>query len=83
MTVNFLIPRVMPGNAVDTMMAQVPEPQPQAVKALEAEFASATKGTCCTSIGYLGNLAPPQPRDFGQSVSDKVTTSGAARCRGR
>ncbi len=45
-TVNFFIPRAMPGNAVDTMMAKFPNLEPQAQKALEAEF----------GVGHQGSL---------------------------
>jgi peptide/nickel transport system permease protein len=45
-TINFFIPRAMPGNAVDTMMAKFPELQPAAQKALDAEF----------GVGHQGSL---------------------------
>ena len=45
-TVNFFIPRAMPGNAVDTMMAKFPQLQPAAQKALQAEF----------GVGHQGSL---------------------------
>jgi peptide/nickel transport system permease protein len=41
-TVNFAIPRVMPGNAVDTMLTKFPQLTPQSLKALEAEFGTGT-----------------------------------------
>jgi peptide/nickel transport system permease protein len=46
-TVNFFIPRAMPGNAVDTMMSKFPQLQPGALKALEAEF----------GVGHQGSLS--------------------------
>jgi len=45
-TINFFIPRAMPGNAVDTMMAKFPELQPAAQKALDVEF----------GVGHQGSL---------------------------
>jgi peptide/nickel transport system permease protein len=43
-TVNFAIPRVMPGNAVDAMLAKFPSLTPAAVKALQAEFGAGHQG---------------------------------------
>ena len=40
-TVNFAIPRVMPGNAVDTLLAKYPTLDANSLKALEAEFGTA------------------------------------------
>ncbi len=45
-TVNFFIPRAMPGNAVDTMMAKYPNLLPAAQKALDVEF----------GVGHQGSL---------------------------
>ncbi len=74
-TVNFFIPRAAPGNAVDTMMAKFPNLQPQAVKALEAEFGVGHEGSLLHQYWvYLGNLAH---LNLGISVSlypDKVTS---------
>jgi peptide/nickel transport system permease protein len=74
-TVNFFIPRAMPGNAVDTMMAKFPNLQPGALKALEAEFGVGHQGSVLHQYGvYLGNLAH---LNLGTSVSlypDKVTS---------
>ena len=47
LTVNFFIPRAMPGNAIDTMMSDFPQLQPSALKALQAEF----------GVGHQGSLA--------------------------
>ena len=44
-TVNFFIPRVMPGNAIDTMMSKFPMLPPSAQKALEAEFGVGHEGS--------------------------------------
>jgi peptide/nickel transport system permease protein len=45
-TVNFFIPRAMPGNAIDTMMSKFPQLQPAALRALGAEF----------GVGHQGSL---------------------------
>ena len=56
-TVNFFIPRAMPGNAVDSMMAKFPNLQPNAQKALEAEFGVGHQGSLLHQYGvYLGHL---------------------------
>ncbi len=74
-TVNFFIPRAMPGNAVDTMMAKFPNLQAQAKRALEAEFGVGHQGSLLHQYWvYLGNLAH---LNLGTSVSlypDKVTS---------
>ncbi len=74
-TVNFFIPRAMPGNAVDSMMAKFPNLQPNAQKALEAEFGVGHQGSLLHQYWiYLGNLAH---LNLGTSVSlypDKVTS---------
>ncbi len=44
-TVNFAIPRAMPGNAVDAMMSKFQSLQPSAIKALEAEFGTGHQGS--------------------------------------
>ena len=74
-TVNFFIPRAMPGNAVYTMMAKFPNLQGQALRALEAEFGVGHQGSLLHQYWvYLGNLAH---LNLGTSVSlypDKVTS---------
>jgi peptide/nickel transport system permease protein len=74
-TVNFFIPRAMPGNAVDTMMAKFPNLQAQARRALQAEFGVGHQGSLLHQYWvYLGNLAH---LNLGTSVSlypDKVTS---------
>src|SRR6202167_5411398 len=64
----------MPGTAVETMMAKFPDLQPQAEKALEAEFGVGHQGSLLHQYWvYLGNLAH---LNLGTSVSlypDKVT----------
>ncbi len=74
-TVNFFIPRAMPGNAVDSMMAKFPNLQAQARKALEAEFGAGHQGSIIHQYWvYLGDLFH---LNLGTSVSlypDKVTS---------
>jgi peptide/nickel transport system permease protein len=74
-TVNFFIPRAMPGTAVETMMAKFPDLQPGAAKALEAEFGVGHQGSLLHQYWvYLGNIAH---LNLGTSVSlypDKVTS---------
>ena len=74
-TVNFLIPRVMPGNAVDTMMAKYPTLDANSLNALQAEFgiaharqpaAASTSRTSATSrtatSGRRSTCIPPRSR---------------------
>jgi peptide/nickel transport system permease protein len=44
-TINFVIPRVMPGNAVDSVLGRFQNLSPQVVKALEIEFGLHPKGS--------------------------------------
>jgi peptide/nickel transport system permease protein len=56
-TVNFFIPRAIPGNAVDTMMAKFPSLQPSAQKALDVEFGVGHQGSLLHQYGvYLVDL---------------------------
>jgi peptide/nickel transport system permease protein len=56
-TVNFFIPRAMPGNAVDVMMAKFQNLQPQALRALEIQFGTGHQGSLLHQYWvYLGNL---------------------------
>ena len=74
-TVNFAIPRVMPGNAVDTLLAKYPTLDANSLRALEAEFGTHTHGSLISQyFTYLGNLAHG---NLGTSVNlypAKVTT---------
>ena len=73
-TVNFAIPRVMPGNAVDTMLAKFPQLDASSLRALEAEFGTHAHGSIVAQyFSYLGSLAHG---DLGLSVGQypaKVT----------
>jgi peptide/nickel transport system permease protein len=74
-TVNFAIPRVMPGNAVNAMLAKYPSLTPASLKALQAEFGTHTHGSLISQyFSYLGNLAHG---NLGLSINQypaKVTT---------
>jgi peptide/nickel transport system permease protein len=74
-TVNFAIPRVMPGNAVNAMLAKYPQLTPSSLKALQAEFGTHTHGSLISQyFSYLGNLAHG---NLGLSINQypaKVTT---------
>ena len=74
-TVNFAIPRVMPGNAVDTLLTKFPQLPPSSLRALQAEFGVHTHGSLLSQyISYLGNLLHG---NLGLSVNlypSKVTT---------
>lgn len=74
-TVNFAIPRVMPGNAVDAMLAKFPTLDANSLHALQAEFGTHTHGSLFSQyFSYLGNLAHG---NLGLSVNQypaKVTT---------
>ncbi len=54
-TINFMIPRVMPGNAVDAVLGKFQNLSPQAVKALEIEFGFHPKGTIITQYFQYWN----------------------------
>jgi peptide/nickel transport system permease protein len=74
-TINFAIPRVMPGNAVDTMLTKFPSLNGASLRALQAEFGVKTHGSIVTQyFNYLSELAHG---NLGLSVSQypaKVTT---------
>ncbi len=74
-TVNFAIPRVMPGNAVDSLVTRFPTLDASSLRALEAEFGTHAHGSLLSQyFAYLGNLLHG---NLGLSVSlypSKVTT---------
>ena len=49
LTINFFIPRLMPGNAVESIMAKFPNLQPSAYRAIEAMLGVGHPGSICTS----------------------------------
>jgi peptide/nickel transport system permease protein len=74
-TVNFAIPRVMPGNAVDTILTKYPQLPPSSLRALQAEFGVHSHGSLLSQyFSYLGNLLHG---NLGLSINlypSKVTT---------
>jgi len=56
-TVNFFIPRFIPGNAAEAMMAKFPSLQPAALKAIEIEFGIGKQGSLFHQYtSYLVNI---------------------------
>jgi peptide/nickel transport system permease protein len=56
-TVNFAIPRIMPGNAVDTMLSKFPQLSASSLKALEAEFGAGPHGSLVSQyFQYWGQV---------------------------
>ncbi len=67
LTVNFFIPRAMPGNAVEAVMAKFPNLQPSAFKALQAMLGVGHPGSLLSQYGrYLVDVSR---LDFGTDVS--------------
>jgi peptide/nickel transport system permease protein len=57
LTVNFFIPRAMPGNAVESVMSKFPNLQPSAYRALEAMLGVGHPGSLWDQYGaYLNNV---------------------------
>ncbi len=57
LTINFFIPRAMPGNAVESIMAKFPNLQPSAYKALQAMLDVGHPGSLWAQYGaYLNNV---------------------------
>jgi peptide/nickel transport system permease protein len=58
LTVNFFIPRVLPGTPVEAMLAQHPQLTASAIKALDIQFGIGHQGSLLHQYGvYLGQLA--------------------------
>ena len=56
-TINFFIPRAMPGNAVEEHHVEVPRPAPSAYKALEAMLGVGASGLALAPVlAYLGDV---------------------------
>jgi peptide/nickel transport system permease protein len=67
LTVNFFIPRAMPGNAVQAVMAKFPSLQPSAYKALEALLGVGHSGSLWSQyVAYLDDILH---FNFGTDVS--------------
>ena len=74
-TVNFFIPRAMPGNAVEIMMSKFPSLQPSAYKALQAEFGVGKGGSLFHQYTtYLTNIFQG---NFGKDISQYPATVSA------
>ena len=75
LTINFLIPRAMPGNAVENIFAKFPNLQPAAYKALEVLLGAGNNGSLWHQyVQYLGHVFT---FNFGVDLSEypaKVTT---------
>jgi peptide/nickel transport system permease protein len=57
LTINFFIPRAMPGNAVESIMAKFPNLQPSAYKALQAMLGVGHPGSLWSQYwAYLANV---------------------------
>jgi peptide/nickel transport system permease protein len=68
LTVNFFIPRAMPGNAVQSIMAKFPNLQPSAYRALEAMLGVGHPGSLWNQYwSYLDDILH---FNFGTSVSE-------------
>jgi len=68
LTLNFFIPRAMPGNAVQAIMSKFPNLQPSAYKALEAMLGVGHPGSLWNQ--YLSYLDDVFHFNFGTSVAD-------------
>jgi len=55
LTLNFIIPRLMPGDAALAMWSHIHNATPAQLAALEAEFGTANQNPVLAYIGYLGN----------------------------
>jgi len=70
-TLNFFIPRAMPGSAVDAVLAKFPNLLPPARKALEALLGTGPQGSIWSQyVSYLGHVFR---LDFGISLSNYPT----------
>jgi len=68
LTINFFIPRLMPGNAVESVLAKFPNLQPSAYRALEALLGVGHPGSIWHQYwAYLGDILH---LNFGTSVAD-------------
>jgi peptide/nickel transport system permease protein len=70
-TLNFFIPRAMPGSAVDAVLAKFPNLLPPARKALEATLGTGDQGSVWSQ--YLSYLNHVFHLDFGTSLSNYPT----------
>ena len=56
-TVNFAIPRLMPGNAVDAMLAKYPQLSASSLHALEAESGRTRTAACPASTSRISAMS--------------------------
>ncbi|HXO23368.1 MAG TPA: ABC transporter permease [Streptosporangiaceae bacterium] len=68
LTINFVIPRLVPGNAVEAIMSKFPNLQPAAYRALEAMLGVGHPGSIWHQ--YWAYLVDVSHLDFGTSVSE-------------
>ena len=68
LTLNFFIPRAMPGNAVQGIMAKFPDLQPSAYKALEAMLGVGHPGSLLSQ--YWAYLVDVFHLNFGTDVAN-------------
>lgn len=67
-TINFFVPRAIPGNAVESIMDKFPDLQPGAEKAIEIELGLGHQGSIWHQyVTYLGDVAH---FNFGTDLSD-------------
>jgi peptide/nickel transport system permease protein len=60
LTVNFIIPRVMPGNEADAVLATFKGINPAALHALQIQFGTAHQSVLSSYFEYLGNILTGQ-----------------------
>ena len=68
LTINFFIPRLMPGNAVQSILAKVPNLQPSAYRAIEAMLGVGHPGSIWNQ--YVAYVVDIFHFNFGTSVSE-------------
>jgi peptide/nickel transport system permease protein len=68
LTINFFIPRAMPGNAVESIMAKFPNLQPSAYRALEALLGVGHSGSIWSQ--YWSYLVDVSHFNFGTDVAE-------------
>jgi len=79
LTINFFIPRAIPGNAVQNVMAKFPNLQPSAYKALEALLGVGHPGSLWHQyVSYLDEIFH---FNFGTDVSQYPASVSRCWCR--
>jgi len=72
LTLNFIIPRLMPGDAALAMWSHIHNATPAQLRALEAMFGTAHQNPVLAYIGYLGNCLT---LNFGVTVDQVPVTT--------